>query len=166
MPKITVLKPFTFSRPPGKAQKLPTEQKFEPGEREIDNEMAAHPWIEKDFADGAIESPAQARARLEAAKAGAEQAARDAEVAKAQAEATFARVSAAASQTASQNKETEKELNTPVNEVGAQRGAGVDSSTPGEQPPPAPPAQPTDGASSTTPQGEPDSGNKTKSKSK
>lgn len=64
MVKITVLRPFTFtSRAVGR---MPIERHFPRGEHEIDEEMAAHPFISKYFADGCIETPAQAKARATA----------------------------------------------------------------------------------------------------
>lgn len=78
MPKIRVLKPFVFSRAPAEGQKLPVEQRFEVGVHDIDDEMAAHPWIARHHADGCIETAEQARANAEAAAAAAKKAADEA----------------------------------------------------------------------------------------
>jgi hypothetical protein len=64
MVKINVLRPFTFTmRAVGR---MPVESHFPKGEHEIDEEMAAHPFISKYFADGCIETPAQTQARVTA----------------------------------------------------------------------------------------------------
>jgi hypothetical protein len=100
---ITVLKPFTFSRPlpkpsnvevrdgelhvrhNGQRPKLPRELRFMPDtdghgnyiatEREVDDDIADHPWIKEHFADGCIEDPALAAERSKRAKAEADAAA-------------------------------------------------------------------------------------------
>jgi hypothetical protein len=128
MPKINVLKAFVFSRPKAEGQALPTEQRFTVGEHTIDEATAAHPWISKHLADGCIESPEQALARAQAAKAAADRAAREAAEATAAADAAYARATGAAAQASIANAaELERALHTPVNELNAQRGAGIDS---------------------------------------
>jgi hypothetical protein len=106
MATIHVLKSFRFT------EKTPTAYKehlFTVGDHEISDEMAAHPFIARDFADGHIERP---EATLERLKAAEEKAAREALIAKQakdRADASMARL---------QNNATvqaqSKELSTPL----------------------------------------------------
>lgn len=74
MPQINVIRPFVYTRKPPKGLKVPVERWFKVGTgQEIDDEMAADPFISKYFADGCIETPAQAQER---ARVATEQAAR------------------------------------------------------------------------------------------
>ena len=87
MPKtIKVLKHFVFSRANGEAVQLPA------GEHEVDDEIANHPYVARDFADGHVEDTAGIAAAKAAAKAAADAEAK----AKADAEATTAAAAKAA----------------------------------------------------------------------
>jgi hypothetical protein len=125
MPKIHVLKPFVFSSLPPNGSKLPVERHFAKGVKDIDEAMANHPWIRDEYADGHIERPEQARARLRAAAIAAKQAADEAAQVNRLAEEAIARTVAQSGTTAS-NEEIERELNTPANELQRQRGAALD----------------------------------------
>jgi hypothetical protein len=116
MPTIRVKKTFVYSRPPKEGEKLAVERTFLPGEHEIDDEMAAHPWIAEHFADGHIESPAEAKARAEAAEAAATVAAAEAAQVQALADAAVARMAVGRGEEASKD-DIEKELNTPVSKL-------------------------------------------------
>lgn len=61
MPKITVTRPFTFSAPPvhnpdGTIAHQAQSHEFTPGEYDVHESVANHPWIQGG-ADGAISSP-------------------------------------------------------------------------------------------------------------
>jgi hypothetical protein len=117
-PKVTihVLKPFRFSRLPAEGQKLTVEQTFEPGFHDIPEDMANHPWIKNDFADGRIERPEHMKARLETAAAAEDRVAKENAKTKELADAALARLTAASSDPTAREK-IEKELNTPVNQL-------------------------------------------------
>jgi hypothetical protein len=121
---IRVLKPFMFSHPATKGQKLTTETRFSVGEHEIEDEIANHPWI-RSGADGRIESPAQAAARAAEEEQKAKEAKAEADNANAQALAAAERLKRAEPRTAGTAEELEAELNTPVSVLRAQRGQGV-----------------------------------------
>jgi hypothetical protein len=120
MPRIRVLKPFVFSRLPA-GDKLATEKHYPVGEHDIDEEMADHPWIRDHHADGRIESPAQTALRLEHHAVNLQQAAESAALASAEAQAAFARLTAAQPGAKASAEEIQKQLNTPVNIL---RGGG------------------------------------------
>lgn len=130
MPKINVLKPFGFSRKPKDGQGLPLEQVFRVGEHEVDDEMAAHPWIAKHFADGCIETPEAAAARTKLIADKAEQAAADAEQARIVAEAAFARLNVVHARGTLDSEEAAKDLATPIGELTAKQGEGIDLTNP------------------------------------
>lgn len=131
MPTIRVIRPFTFSYPLGTSEKVARERHFPIGEHEIEESVADHPFIAKHFADGCIETPEQARKRAEEAATVAKKAQDDADYWKAHAEAAFKRAEALSIvQTNGDPKALERELNTPVNQLGAQQGAGIQSSAP------------------------------------
>lgn len=130
MPKITVLKPFGFSRKPKDGQGLPLEQTFRPGDHEIDDEMAAHPWIANHFADGCIETPEATAARTKLAADKAAQAATDAEQARIVAEAAFARLNVVHARGTLDSEEAAKDLETPVGTLTAKQGVGIDMQNP------------------------------------
>lgn len=117
MPIIRVKKQFIYSRPKLQDEKLAVEQVFKPGEHEISEAMADHPWIRDHFADGCIESPAEAAARAEAAKVAAEKAEEEAKQVQALADASFARLQVNAENNAGTPEEIERELNTPVSKL-------------------------------------------------
>jgi hypothetical protein len=114
MPIIRVKKTFVYSRPPKEGEKLAAEKTFHPGEHEVDEEMASHPWIREHYADGCIESPAEAAARAAETKAAAEKAAIEAAQVQALADAALARMATGAAGTTATKEEIEAELNTPV----------------------------------------------------
>lgn len=125
MAKIRVLKPFIFSAQPPPGEKIPVERYFAPGEHEVDDVIASHPWIKDHFADGRIETPEQAKERTAKAAAEAKRIAADAKQANELAEAAAQRLSrAAATTTKASAEEIERELNTPVNELKVRQGAG------------------------------------------
>lgn len=135
MPSIRVTRPFTFSYPLGRGEKVAREKLFPIGDHEVDDEIAKHPWIARDFADGCIETPAQAQERAQAAAIVASKAQDDADYWKAHAEAAMRRAeSLSLVQTHGDAAALERELNTPINQLGARQGAGISSSTPGSTP--------------------------------
>ncbi len=128
MPKINVLKPFTFTPPVLEREGmvgLPQEIKFNIGEHEVDDVIADHPWIAKHFADGHIESPAQARLRLEAVAKKAREDAVNAELAIAMAEQATTRVTGAAQAAATDSKISAEDLHRPVSELRQRQGAAL-----------------------------------------
>lgn len=121
---IRVLKPLMFSHPARNGQKLTTETRFSVGEHVVDDDIAEHPWIASG-ADGRIETPAQALARLaEAEQKAKEQKAEDDNVT-AQAQAAAERLKRAEPRATGTAAELEVELNTPVSVLRAQREQGV-----------------------------------------
>ena len=125
---IRVLKHFHLSMlpktaaQPGAVPQLPIERVFAPGDHEVDEDVANHPYI-KALADGKIESPAAAKARVEKEAADAEKAEADAAAGKAQAEAALARFTKKAAESSEAGADAiEKELNTPVGQL--RRSAG------------------------------------------
>jgi hypothetical protein len=126
---------------------MPTEVQYTPQRRgthgwnptevELPDDVATHPWVADDFADGAIESPAQAAARVTALVAEKDRNAEDAARINAQAEQAMRRATGNAVVRKASSSDMEKELNTPVNELGAQQGKDIDS-------PPAEPLVPSD----------------------
>lgn len=143
MPKtIRVVKPFVFSYPLESDKKIHREKHLAAGEQEIDDEMAAHPWIEKHFADGCIETPAAALARTQAAKVAADKATEDNQRILAEAQAAFDRaVTQSRAVMTPSDVALHKALNTPINELGTQQGAGIVESVP-NAPAAAPAADP------------------------
>lgn len=125
MPKIRVLKPFTFSHPPHGRQRVTDEVKFLPGDHEVSDDIANHPWI-KSGADGRIESAQQAAVRTEREAVVAAQNKLDADTANAHALAAVARLNAAQPGAKATAEEIETELNTPIH----QKGAGTDADKP------------------------------------
>lgn len=129
--QINVLKPFRFSYFADPSDRIATEQAFSIGEHEIPDghPMLNHPWIREHYADGRIETPAQAGARQKEA----ERLKREREALEAQqmaaAQAAFDKRVKAHEKGAAVNQEAlERELNTPVGEL---RARGQMSSTPG-----------------------------------
>ena len=126
MPKLIVLRPFTFTHPADEHTRISVETRFFPGVHEVAESVIDHPWI-KAGADGRIETAAQSKARSEREietkriqdEANAE--------ATANAEAAVGRMAAADSTARGVSKEAiEKELNTPVSELRKKGpGAGV-----------------------------------------
>jgi hypothetical protein len=129
MAKVNITKPFVFSRPAKAGEKLPQEVRFRPGEQDIPDDIAAHPWIAKHFADGCIERPEQAKQRAADARAKAKKQREDADRALAQAEQAFARSQGNAAVVQAGAKATDKELNTPVNQLRVNQGSGVGGAT-------------------------------------
>ncbi len=121
--KINVLKPFVFSAPLEKDQRLPTERLFTVGEHEITEEMANHPWIKNTHAEGKIESPEQRVKRVKEQKVKADADAAQAAIATAEAEAAVRRATTAQPVLTASAEELEEELNTPVH-VLRERGPG------------------------------------------
>lgn len=142
--EVILLKPFVFSRPPAKGQKLSQEFRFTPRidpeaaksgsphrwlptKVEIPQFVADHPWVKEDFADGAIENPKVTQERLAAVeKAAEEERKKNAKIIK-QAEDAYRRSTAGAQVAKERGKATEDELNTPVNQLGRLQGADIDS---------------------------------------
>lgn len=112
--KIRVLKTFRFSHNKD-GGRLPKEDIFTPGEHEIDDHMANHPWIKDHFADGHIERPELAVKRLEAEKKAAEFKAQEAAFALSTAEKAMARLVSSQPNLVLDKDAIERELNTPVN---------------------------------------------------
>ena len=115
---INVLRPFVFTWPQGPTEREPREKLFTVGEHEIDEVMAAHPWIVKHFAEGRIERPEQRAERLKAKAAKiaavAEQDAREREAS----EAALRRAIGGIVATSKASKEEiERELNTPISQL-------------------------------------------------
>lgn len=132
--EVIVLRPFVFTFPPkSKAQKLVTEYPVTPRQDpttkvwipttiELPDEIAAHPWIAEQFADGRIERPEHTAARLKAAN---DIKAKEAEEHKrilAQAEAALARTAAVTARVAASDEEVNKELDTPLDQLQRQQG--------------------------------------------
>lgn len=125
MPSIRVLRPFLFSYPLKEGQRFAKERHLVPGDQEIDDEIASHPWIKDHFADGCIETPEQAQQRLADAKAIARKAEDDAKLHLAQAEAALKRAEATSPDAKGEEEKIKKALNTPVNALQNQQGAGI-----------------------------------------
>ena len=125
MPLIRVLKPFMFSHTPRAGEKISSETRFTPGDHQVSDTVANHPWI-KDGADGKIETAAQtiARTKAEATKAALDK--EDADRANAMAQAAVARLKAAEPGAKGSAEEIEEQLNTPVNVLQGKR-AGVEA---------------------------------------
>lgn len=133
---VTLLRPFTFSRPATGRGGLPTEQKFKPQwddkakqwiptEIDLPDDMVDHPFIADDYADGCIERPAATAARLGAVttKKEADDELGRRELKKAEDALKRASGSHEVQQRASLSQA--EQLNTPVNELRAQHGAQV-----------------------------------------
>lgn len=134
MTVIRVLKPFVFTFPALKGERMPTEQKFKVvGDVEIadDHPLLSHEWFLKDYCDGAIESTQQARLRLEREKLALEDQERQNVISRAAAEAAVMRLENAGQMAHGTAEELEKELNTPIPILkarqAAKRAAGIDS---------------------------------------
>lgn len=133
---IRVLKPFVFTFPPLKGERMPTEQKFKVlGDVEIadDHPMLSHPWFTQDHCDGHVESPIQAQARLDRERLTLEEQERQNVISKAAAEAAIARLQNVGRIVQGTAEELDEELNTPIPLLrarqNAKRAAGID--TPG-----------------------------------
>jgi hypothetical protein len=119
---FTFLMPLIHKRADGVERHMPNERRFEKGDhvldptKEVDQQVLAHPWISRDFADGAIEAPHLTRARLEreAADAKAQQERRAALLA--DAAASLARSTVTSESAAVSGAAVEDELNTPLNQ--------------------------------------------------
>jgi hypothetical protein len=120
---IRVLKPFMFSHPAVVGVKLATETKFMPGDHEVPDAIANHPWIQGG-ADGRVETAAQAQERAEYEKRKAAAAKVEADAANAAAAAAVARAKTTEPVTKVTGEGLEEELNTPVNEIQRRRAAG------------------------------------------
>lgn len=132
MQKINVLKPFVLSIKAQVNQKLPTEIKFKPGVHEISEEIANH-WYIREYADGCIETPEQAAARIQAAAAEAERVEKENEKSRREAEAAFRRATGASGEKKPldmSDEKLQKELNTPVNQLQANAGKDIDAPAP------------------------------------
>jgi hypothetical protein len=115
MPIIRVLKPFVYSPPAVAGARTTAEKFFAPGDHEISQEMADHPWIKSTHAEGRIESPEQTQARVKRQMEDAKEANRLAQEATQKAEATFSRLKASEPEVKATEAEIQAELNTPVN---------------------------------------------------
>jgi hypothetical protein len=136
--KIMVVKPFVYTLPPKhKREKLATEVKIVPNkdpvtkewaptELEIDDEMASHPWIKDDFADGCIERPEVTKARIDALDEKHKKEVQEAQVVIKQAEAALARAGSRTKTDAEHKSDLERDLNTPVNQLRSDRGSDID----------------------------------------
>jgi type II secretory pathway pseudopilin PulG len=96
-----------------------------PTEVEIPDEMAAHPWITRDFADNAIESPARTKARHEKIAAESEKAKAEAARAIREAEDAMRRATGAAQTLAQQDAKVVDDLNTPINQLASRSGIDI-----------------------------------------
>jgi hypothetical protein len=141
--EVILLKPFVFSQPPAKGQKIPTEFKFMPRidpeaaktgsphrwlptTIEIPKFIADHPWVKEDYADGAIEPPAVTRKRIAAAEEAAkEERKKNAKIIQ-QSEEAYRRTTVGAEVVAKRGAKVEDEFNTPVNQLGRLQGADID----------------------------------------
>lgn len=135
---VTLLRPFTFSYPSngGEHHRLTREKKFTPErnkegewiptEVNIPDEIAAHPFIAEQYADGCIERPDVTAARVKTLKE--KQAKEDALAAQElkKAEDALKRASGAHKVHQANESEVAKQLDTPVNQLGAQQGKGID----------------------------------------
>jgi hypothetical protein len=136
--KIMVVKPFVYTLPPRhKREKLATEVKFTPTrdpvtkdwaptEIEIDDEMANHDWIKRDFADGCIERPEVTKARIAALEEKHKKDVEEAQVVIKQAEAALARAGSRTKTDAEHKSDLERDLNTPINQLKSDRGTDID----------------------------------------
>ena len=139
MPTVTILKPFSFNYPHNpevtrtpetlffRPDKDPRTGAWVPTSVEIPDAMAAHPWIARDFADNAIESPARAKARLAAASEAAEKARAEADKATREANAAFQRAQGLSLVTEQREAAVADDINTPVNKIGEKAGIDIDS---------------------------------------
>lgn len=116
MPKINVLKPFKFTSP-AHGQALPKEHHFSKGEHEVSDEVANHPWIARDFADGHIETPQAAAARTTAEAEAADVAHRAAMAAQARAQGAMDRLNLAHVTGDKEKVAGLSSLDTPVNQM-------------------------------------------------
>jgi hypothetical protein len=96
MSQINVVRPFVYTRKPPKGLKVPVELWFKVGVHEIDDETASDPFISKYFADGCIETPAQAQERARVATEQATRIQREADEANLFAKQAYDRAVAAA----------------------------------------------------------------------
>lgn len=135
--KIRVLKPFVFTPTPTPGVRgQPQEIRFAVGpngeamEYEVPDEVWAHPWMNKDYADGKIESPAQAALRTEAAAKAAEVAAAEAAAAKARAEAAVARMETSSAIRQEQVDADRVAMNTPRGQLRVAASGGTDMDVP------------------------------------
>lgn len=134
---VMLLKPFVLSRPPTMGKNLPSEKKFTPRQNPqtkewipteitLSDEDADHWYIKDHFADGAIERPEVAAARIAAAEAKRqkqdEEDARQAQIAR----DLMKRASGSHAVQQVNNDATEGQINTPVNALRAQSGKDVD----------------------------------------
>jgi hypothetical protein len=134
--KIRVLKPFVFTPQPnpnvhGQPQDLPFKvgPNGEPMEYDIPDSVWAHPWMSRDFADGKIESPAQAVVRTAAEAKKADEAAAEAAAAKARSEAAIQRMESAQRINQARVDADSKLLDTPRGQLriaGNQGGSDMD----------------------------------------
>jgi hypothetical protein len=125
MTKINVLKPFRFTVPADrdKGRPMPVEKIFTVGEHQIDKEMAAHPWMAApNYADGHIESPQQAAARIAEQRAKAAQAKAVEVHAREQADAAVARVKRTQPERKIASEYRAEDLDTPVGVLRARMG--------------------------------------------
>jgi hypothetical protein len=123
---VIVLRSFVYSMKPQPGAKTAVSFRVPAGDFELTDEMLANPWIYRDFADGCIESPAQAAERARVAHAAAQKADAEADRSRIRAEQAFARATGGQRYTDMSQEELNKVLNTPVNELNRQAGDGID----------------------------------------
>lgn len=121
--RFTFLAPIVHARGDGVHMITPRERHFDKGEHlldpasEADAQVLAHPWIWRDFADGAVESPDRTCVRVEreAAEAKVQHERRQALLA--EAAIALDRSIVQAKGTADAGADVEDELNTPLNQM-------------------------------------------------
>jgi hypothetical protein len=136
--KIMVVKPFVYTLPARhKREKLATSVPFTPNrdpvtkewaptEIEIDDEMASHEWIKRDFADGCIERPEVTQARIDALEEKRKKELDEAQVVIKQAEAALARAGSRTKTDGEHKADLDRDLNTPINQLRGDRGSDID----------------------------------------
>jgi len=116
---IRVLKPFMFTFPTAPDERTPTEQRFTAGDVTLEDNhpLLSHRWFKRDFCDGRVESPAQAKARLDEEKRKLDEQEAQNAISKAAAEAAVARLLPKGDAIQTDNEALQEELNTPIPEL-------------------------------------------------
>jgi hypothetical protein len=140
MATIRVLKSFVFTPPPERRSRVPTEMKFRtgPNREPVDvtipdnHPLLTHPWYLDDHCDGCVESPEQAKARVDRERAALAASVAQNTASLAQAQAAVDRMQNAGKSILGSKEEQEEELNTPIPELrarqNAKRAASIDAS--------------------------------------
>jgi hypothetical protein len=140
--RLPVLKPFNFIhrietvRADGMSSILGRERKFSKGEHVLDEsnvddaEVLAHPWVSRDLADGAIESPERTAARLKAEEEKNAAEVKRREQLQAEADAALERAQVAAEKQGEAGANVQSDLDTPLNQPRGRRRAAPVAAAP------------------------------------